>query len=97
MTHGRQEQDEYWMGRTDLNGHCWVMQFNLLQLKAKSLQNHELLLKTNEAVHFYIILPALSRSCTVLRAWDKVRSVGVNMLERHSSMRTRLAYILLIM
>lgn len=72
VTHWRQEQDEYWTGRTGLNGHCWVMQFNLLQLKAKSLQNHELLLKTNEAVHFYVILPALSRSCTVLRAWIKL-------------------------
>lgn len=55
------------------------MQLNLLQLKAKSLQNHELLLKTNEAVHVYVILPALSRSYTVLRAWDKARSAEVNM------------------
>lgn len=67
------------MGRTDLNAHCWIMQLNFLQLDAKSLQNYELLLKTNEAVHFCIILPALSRSYTVLRAWDKARSAGVNM------------------
>lgn len=64
------------MGRSDLNAHCWI---NLLQLEAKCLQNHELLLKTNEGVHFYIILPALSRSYTLLMVWDKARSAGVNM------------------
>lgn len=96
LTRGRSRMNT-WMGRTDLNGHCWIMQFSLLQLKAKSLRNHELLLKTNEAIHFYIILLALSRSYIVLRAWDKARSAGVNTWERHSSMRTRLASILLIM
>lgn len=40
------------------------MQLNLLQLKAKRLQNNELLLKTNDTVHFYDILPALSRNYT---------------------------------
>lgn len=65
------------MGRTDLNEHCWIMELNLLQLKAKSLQNHELLLKISETVHFDVILPALSRGYT--EGWDKARSAGVNM------------------